>query len=62
MAAPMVAGFLQDELGWSETQKQEAVNQYTKKIRRFLEVAGLSKEDSDLTTSWANGFSEARRA
>jgi len=59
-AAPHVAQCLAEELGWSETQKQEAINQYTKKINRFLEVAGLSGKESDLKTSWANGFSEAR--
>jgi glycerol-3-phosphate dehydrogenase len=61
-AAPHVAQCLADELGWSETQKQEAVNQYIKKINRFLEVAGLSEEDSEWKTSGTKGFSEARRA
>jgi glycerol-3-phosphate dehydrogenase len=61
-AAPHVAQCLADELGWSETQKQEAVTQYTKKINRFLEVAGLSEEDSEWKTSGTKGFSEARRA
>jgi len=65
-AAPHVAQCLADEIGWSETQKQEAINQYIKKINRFLEVAGISagpsEEDSELRTSWTNGLSEARRS
>jgi glycerol-3-phosphate dehydrogenase len=61
-AAPDVAQCLADELGWSEMEKQEAVNQYIRKINRFLEVAGLSEEDSEWKTSGTKGFSEARRA
>jgi glycerol-3-phosphate dehydrogenase len=63
-AAPHVAQCLADELGWSGTQKREAVNQYIKKINRFLEVAGISagpsEEDSELKTSGTKGFSEVR--
>jgi len=40
-AAPHLAQCLADELGWSGTQKQEAVKPYVKKINRFLEVGGI---------------------
>ena len=61
-AAPSVARILADELGWSDVQRQDAINQYTKKIRRFLEVAGLSAEDENLNALYTTGFQEARRA
>ncbi|MGA9981222.1 MAG: glycerol-3-phosphate dehydrogenase C-terminal domain-containing protein [Candidatus Sulfotelmatobacter sp.] len=63
-AAPHVAQCLADELGWSGAQKREAVDQYIKKITRFLKVAGISagpsEEDSELRTSETKGFSEVR--
>lgn len=65
-AAPHVAQCLADELGWSETQEREAVDQYIKTITRFLEVAGISagpsEEDSELVTSWTKEFSEVRKS
>jgi glycerol-3-phosphate dehydrogenase len=64
--APKVAQCLADELSWSQLQKQEAVNEYTNKIHRFLEVAGISagpsEEDSGLSTSGTKGFLEVRRS
>jgi glycerol-3-phosphate dehydrogenase len=60
-AAPVVARCLADELGWSQSQMQEAVGQYTGKINRFLEVAGLSDRDSELRASWSYGFSEVKK-
>jgi glycerol-3-phosphate dehydrogenase len=65
-AAPHVAQCLADELGWSGTQKGEAVNQYIKKINRFLEVAGIaagpSKDDSELSASETKAFLEVRKS
>jgi glycerol-3-phosphate dehydrogenase len=61
-AAPVVAQCLAEELGWSQIQMQEAVDQYTGKIHRFLEVAGLSAPDPKLKSSWSYGFSEVKRA
>jgi glycerol-3-phosphate dehydrogenase len=60
-AAPVVARCLADELGWSQSQMQEAVSQYTGKINRFLEVVGLSDRDSKLKASWSYGFSEVKK-
>jgi glycerol-3-phosphate dehydrogenase len=65
-AAPHVAQCLADELGWSGTEKREAINQYIKKISRFLEVAGISaapsEDDSELSTSETKGFLEVRKS
>ena len=61
-AAPAVGRCLADELGWSETQMREAVNEYTSKIDRLLEVAGLSEDDSELKISWNYGFSEGKES
>jgi glycerol-3-phosphate dehydrogenase len=47
LAAPRVAQCLADELGWSETQRKEAVQQYIEKINRFLDVAGISARPSE---------------
>ena len=38
-AAPVVADILAGELGWSETAKREALDQYIEKIRDFRETA-----------------------
>lgn len=48
IAAPIVAQFLADELGWSQIQMGEAVEQYTSKINRLLSVAGLAEKDSEI--------------
>jgi glycerol-3-phosphate dehydrogenase len=65
-AAPHVAQCLADELGWSGTQKREAVDLYINKITRFLKVAGISagpaEEDSELGTSATKGYLEVRRS
>jgi glycerol-3-phosphate dehydrogenase len=41
-AAPVVAELLARELGWLESRKQEALNQYLEKIRELMEKAGLA--------------------
>ncbi len=42
-AAPAVAGLLALELGWPESQKQKALDEYLAKIRDFMERAGLAE-------------------
>ena len=41
-AAPVVAELLARELGWLESRKQEALNQYLEKMRGLMEKAGLA--------------------
>src|SRR5271170_7041410 len=44
-AAPIVAAYLADELGWSLTQSQEAIQRYTDKINRLVVAVGLAMEN-----------------
>jgi glycerol-3-phosphate dehydrogenase len=44
-AAPVVAAYLANELGWSSAQSQEAIQQYTDKINRLLVAVGLAIEN-----------------
>jgi glycerol-3-phosphate dehydrogenase len=46
-AAPVVAGLLARELGWSETEKQEALDEYVAKIRDFMGKAGLARDPAN---------------
>jgi glycerol-3-phosphate dehydrogenase len=43
-AAPIVAAYLADELGWTSTQSQEAIQRYREKINRLLVAVGLAME------------------
>ena len=61
-AAPAVGRCLANELGWSETHMKEGVNEYTSKIDRLLEAAGLSEHDSELKISWNYGFTEGKKS
>ena len=45
VAAPIVAPFLADELGWSQTQMKEAVEEYMRKINRLMVTAGIIGDD-----------------
>ena len=47
VAAPIVAPSLAEELGWSQTQTQVALKEYTSKINRLMSVAGLAGNPSD---------------
>jgi glycerol-3-phosphate dehydrogenase len=47
-AAPIVAAYLADELGWSLTQSQEAIQQYTDKINRLLVAVGLAERSREV--------------
>jgi glycerol-3-phosphate dehydrogenase len=46
-AAPVIAELLARELGWSETEKQEALDEYVAKIRDFMEKAGLARDPAN---------------
>jgi glycerol-3-phosphate dehydrogenase len=48
-AAPLVAQSLAQELGWSRTQMQQAIQQYVDKIDRLLAAAGLAEKESDVS-------------
>jgi glycerol-3-phosphate dehydrogenase len=47
-AAPIVAAYLADELGWSLTQSQEAIQRYTDKINRLLAAVGLAERSPEV--------------
>jgi glycerol-3-phosphate dehydrogenase len=50
-AAPVVAQYLAQELGWSAMQTKEAVEQYTSRLNQMLECLGLQPEQlGDSTT------------
>jgi glycerol-3-phosphate dehydrogenase len=49
VAAPIVAQFLEDELGWSQMQTRGAVEQYTNKINRLLATVGLARQAAELS-------------
>ncbi len=46
-AAPIVAQSLAGELGWSESQIREAVEEYIRRITRLMVLAGVVGEGSD---------------
>jgi glycerol-3-phosphate dehydrogenase len=46
-AAPVVADILAHELGWTETIKKDALDQYEMKIRGLMQKAGLATETLD---------------
>jgi glycerol-3-phosphate dehydrogenase len=60
-AAPVVGRCLADELDWSPVQMQDAVNQYSRKINRFLEAAGLSNRNAELKDSWHYEVPEVKK-
>jgi glycerol-3-phosphate dehydrogenase len=43
-AAPVVAFYLAQELGWSSAEARQAVEQYTSKMNHMLETIGLAPE------------------
>jgi glycerol-3-phosphate dehydrogenase len=43
-AAPVVAFYLAEELGWSPAETHHAVELYTSKMNRMLETIGLAPE------------------
>lgn len=61
-AAPVVGGLLARELGWSATQTQTAIDEYTNKINHYLIVAGLEPQRAPvLTLSHEQLVEEVRR-
>jgi glycerol-3-phosphate dehydrogenase len=43
-AAPVVAFYLAEDLGWSPAETQRAVELYARKINRMLETIGIAPE------------------
>ena len=46
-AAPVVGSYLAQELDWSRTQMQQAVEDYINKTNRLLQTIGLRPEHVD---------------
>jgi glycerol-3-phosphate dehydrogenase len=40
-AAPVVANYLANEYGWSDERRQQAVDEYVRKLKQILQTAGL---------------------
>lgn len=56
LAAPIVGQCLADELGWSEMQTREAIEEYTNKINRLLATLGLASQAAELSIPGIKNF------